>query len=130
MPPPPQRRRRERGKKKTTRRRSAPAGARRTPASIAKSGFGIAKLHPEQRSAMEAVLAGRDVLAVLPTGFGKSLIYQVPALLRDRPTVVISPLLALMRDQYAKPTLNERQARRVTSRNNRWNRMPSIGARA
>ena len=99
MPPPPQRRRRERGKKKTTRRRSAPAGARRTPASIAKSGFGIAKLHPEQRSAMEAVLAGRDVLAVLPTGFGKSLIYQVPALLRDRPTVVISPLLALMRDQ-------------------------------
>jgi len=50
---------------------------------------------------MEAVLAGRDTLCVLPTGFGKSLIYQVPALLLDRPTIVISPLIALMADQEA-----------------------------
>jgi ATP-dependent DNA helicase RecQ len=48
---------------------------------------------------MEAVLAGKDTLAVLPTGFGKSLIYQVAALLLDGPTVVVSPLLALMADQ-------------------------------
>ncbi len=45
------------------------------------------------------MLAGRDVMTVLPTGFGKSLIYQVPAVLFDRPTVVVSPLIALMQDQ-------------------------------
>lgn len=48
---------------------------------------------------MLAVLEGRDALAALPTGFGKSLIYQVPALLLDRPTIVVSPLIALMADQ-------------------------------
>lgn len=50
---------------------------------------------------MGAVLRGRDVMAVLPTGFGKSLIYQVPALIVQRPTIVISPLIALMADQHA-----------------------------
>src|SRR6476659_1993548 len=48
---------------------------------------------------MEHPLGGRDVLAVLPTGAGKSAIYQVPALLLDGPTVVVSPLIALQRDQ-------------------------------
>src|SRR5947209_7155428 len=48
---------------------------------------------------MEQVMAGQDVLAVLPTGAGKSAIYQVPALLLDGPTLVVSPLLALQRDQ-------------------------------
>ncbi|MFW5926118.1 MAG: RecQ family ATP-dependent DNA helicase [Myxococcota bacterium] len=71
------------------------AGARKA----ARGWFGIHRLHPEQEQAMEAVLAGRDTLVVLPTGYGKSLIYQVPALLLDRPTLVISPLIALMRDQ-------------------------------
>jgi ATP-dependent DNA helicase RecQ len=56
-------------------------------------------LRPEQLTAMEHVVDGRDVLAVLPTGAGKSAIYQVPALLRDGPTVVVSPLIALQRDQ-------------------------------
>ena len=50
---------------------------------------------------MRAVLAGRDTLAVMPTGSGKSAIYQVPALLLDGPTVVVSPLIALQRDQVA-----------------------------
>ncbi len=50
---------------------------------------------------MESVLAGRDTLAVMPTGSGKSAIYQVPALLLDGPTVVVSPLIALQRDQVA-----------------------------
>ena len=50
---------------------------------------------------MEGVLGGRDVLAVLPTGYGKSLIYQVAACLSSRPTLVVSPLLALMSDQRA-----------------------------
>jgi ATP-dependent DNA helicase RecQ len=48
---------------------------------------------------MLAVLAGRDALVALPTGFGKSLIYQVPAMLLARPTIVVSPLIALMADQ-------------------------------
>lgn len=61
--------------------------------------FGWDQLRPEQLEAMEAVAADRDVLAVLPTGSGKSAIYQVPAVLRDRPTLVVSPLVALQRDQ-------------------------------
>ena len=48
---------------------------------------------------MLAVLNGRDALVALPTGFGKSLIYQVPAMIVERPTIVISPLIALMTDQ-------------------------------
>ena len=63
--------------------------------------FGIRKLRPEQARAIKAVLDGRDTLAVLPTGYGKSLIYQVPAMLFDRPTLVASPLIALMQDQHS-----------------------------
>ena len=50
---------------------------------------------------MTAVVEGHDVVAVMPTGAGKSAIYQVPALLLDGPTVVVSPLIALQRDQVA-----------------------------
>ena len=66
---------------------------------IARRTFRILNLRPEQESAMLAVLNGRDGLVALPTGFGKSLIYQVPALILERPTIVISPLIALMADQ-------------------------------
>ncbi len=55
-----------------------------------------------QREVIEAVLAGRDVLAILPTGGGKSVCYQVPALLGDGLTLVVSPLIALMQDQVAQ----------------------------
>ncbi|HTF58262.1 MAG TPA: RecQ family ATP-dependent DNA helicase [Planctomycetota bacterium] len=61
--------------------------------------WGFDALRPLQRQAIEASLAGRDALVVLPTGGGKSLCYQVPALLRGGLTVVVSPLIALMRDQ-------------------------------
>src|SRR5918998_1543788 len=66
---------------------------------IAEETFGWAQLRPEQLAAMEPLAEGRDVLAVLPTGAGKSAIYQVPALVRDGPTVVVSPLIALQHDQ-------------------------------
>ena len=61
--------------------------------------FRIQRLRPEQESAMLAVLNGRDALVALPTGFGKSLIYQIPAMIFEQPTIVISPLIALMTDQ-------------------------------
>jgi ATP-dependent DNA helicase RecQ len=61
--------------------------------------FGFAQFRPGQREACEAALAGRDVLVVMPTGSGKSLCYQLPALLRDDLTIVVSPLVSLMQDQ-------------------------------
>src|SRR3954447_21403882 len=61
--------------------------------------WGFATLRPLQEQAMQAVLDGRDSLLVLPTGGGKSLCYQAPALLRGGTTVVISPLISLMKDQ-------------------------------
>ncbi|KIT17677.1 DNA helicase RecQ [Jannaschia aquimarina] len=61
--------------------------------------FGFDAFRPGQRDVVEAVASGRDVLAIMPTGGGKSLCYQLPALARDGLTVVISPLIALMRDQ-------------------------------
>ncbi len=61
--------------------------------------YGWDELRPGQLEAMTALLAGRDVLVVMPTGSGKSAVYQVPALLLDGPTVVVSPLIALQRDQ-------------------------------
>ncbi len=63
--------------------------------------FGFSEFRPGQAEIVEAVAAGRDVLAIMPTGGGKSLCFQLPALLRDGVTVVVSPLIALMRDQVA-----------------------------
>ncbi|MCX5374565.1 RecQ family ATP-dependent DNA helicase [Streptomyces sp. NBC_00103] len=66
---------------------------------IARRVFGWQQLRPAQLSAMKAVMKGRDVLAVMPTGAGKSAVYQVPAVLLGGPVVVVSPLIALQRDQ-------------------------------
>jgi ATP-dependent DNA helicase RecQ len=74
---------------------------------IAADRFGWPELRPEQLAAMQAIMAGRDTLAILPTGAGKSAIYQVPAPLLPGPTVVISPLLALQHDQIAALTARE-----------------------
>lgn len=61
--------------------------------------FGFPDFRPGQAEIVEAVMAGRDVLAIMPTGGGKSLCYQLPALMREGVTLVVSPLIALMRDQ-------------------------------
>ena len=63
--------------------------------------WGFDAFRPGQGEAIDEVLGGEDVLAVLPTGGGKSLLYQVPALARDGLTLVVSPLIALMDDQVA-----------------------------
>ena len=61
--------------------------------------FGFQGFRPGQEEIVAAVAAGRDTLAIMPTGGGKSLCFQLPALMRDGVTVVVSPLIALMRDQ-------------------------------
>ncbi len=68
---------------------------------LARERFGFTALRPGQLQAVESVLAGRDVLAVLPTGAGKSAIYELAGLLTSGPTVVVSPLIALENDQQA-----------------------------
>ncbi|MGH6934716.1 MAG: RecQ family ATP-dependent DNA helicase, partial [Methylocella sp.] len=61
--------------------------------------FGFASFRPGQEEILKAVFAGENILAVMPTGSGKSLVYQLPAIVRNGLTVVVSPLIALMRDQ-------------------------------
>lgn len=71
----------------------------RDPQDVLREVFGYPTFRPHQREAVEAVCVGRSVLVVLPTGGGKSLVYQVPSLVRDGVALVFSPLIALMRDQ-------------------------------
>jgi ATP-dependent DNA helicase RecQ len=78
---------------------------------VARQQFGWPSLRPGQFKPMRAVLRRRDALVVLPTGAGKSAIYQIPAVLLPGPTVVISPLLALQQDQIA--ALNERDDAKI-----------------
>src|SRR5260370_15008314 len=70
---------------------------------IARDVLGFAALRPAQEEAAAALASGRDCLAVLPSGAGKSAIYQVAALALEGPAIVGSPLLALQRDQAGAP---------------------------
>jgi ATP-dependent DNA helicase RecQ len=79
--------------------------------------FGFAEFRPGQAEIVSAILEGRDVLAVMPTGSGKSLCYQLPALVRDGLTVVVSPLIALMRNQVAQLNANGIAAASLNSAN-------------
>jgi len=72
-----------------------------TAARLLKEVFGFPGFRPGQEEIVSTVLAGEDVMAVLPTGAGKSLCYQLPALVLGGLTVVVSPLIALMRDQVS-----------------------------
>jgi len=69
---------------------------------LARDRFGIRRFRPGQAEVIEGILAGHDVLAILPTGGGKSLTYQLPALALSGTTVVVSPLISLMQDQVEK----------------------------
>ena len=70
-----------------------------TPGQLLSSVFGFSEFRPGQAEIVDAVLAGENCLAIMPTGGGKSLCFQLPALCRAGVTVVVSPLIALMRDQ-------------------------------
>jgi ATP-dependent DNA helicase RecQ len=70
-----------------------------TPDQVLKDVFGYPSFRPGQREVIEAVLAGRDCIGVMPTGAGKSLTYQIPARVLGGATLVVSPLISLMKDQ-------------------------------
>src|SRR5215216_524613 len=75
------------------------AASARRPLEVLAARFGFEAFRPGQEQVVESLLAGRSALAVFPTGAGKSLCYQLPALLLDGLTIVVSPLIALMKDQ-------------------------------
>ena len=81
------------------------SGIYKTPKEALKAVFGYDSFRPGQEAVINAILEGRDILAVMPTGAGKSLCYQVPAMLFSGITLVISPLISLMQDQVK--ALNE-----------------------
>ena len=85
--------------------RISDSGIYKTPKEALKAVFGYDSFRPGQEAVINAVLEGRDILAVMPTGAGKSLCYQVPAMLLSGITLVISPLISLMQDQVK--ALNE-----------------------
>ena len=84
--------------------------------------FGFSDFLPGQAAALEAALDGEDIFVLAPTGAGKSLIYQLPALIRPGLTLVVSPLIALMRDQ-ARKLAASRISRRRLARRSRARRM-------
>jgi ATP-dependent DNA helicase RecQ len=71
------------------------------PEQLLKSVFGFPEFRPGQKEIVDRLLVGTHTLSVLPTAAGKSICYQIPALIADQLTVVISPLVALMDDQVA-----------------------------
>jgi ATP-dependent DNA helicase RecQ len=75
---------------------------RNTIRRLLRSTFGIEQLRDGQQSVIDSVLDGRDTLAIMPTGGGKSLCYQIPARMLEGITVVVSPLISLMKDQLEK----------------------------
>ncbi len=83
--------------------------------SILKQQFGIPKFRPGQQDALEYILGGEDSLVVMPTGYGKSLIYQLAALLLPHTTLVISPLISLMKDQVDSLVRNKISASYLNS---------------
>ncbi|MEL6946881.1 MAG: RecQ family ATP-dependent DNA helicase, partial [Pseudomonadota bacterium] len=76
------------------------------PERVLEDVFGYAAFRPGQREVVDTILRGESVLAVMPTGAGKSICYQVPALMFEGLTIVISPLVALMQDQVSALRLN------------------------
>jgi ATP-dependent DNA helicase RecQ len=82
---------------------------------VAERRFGFRRFRPGQRELITAALSGRDALGILPTGAGKSLCYQLPSLFLKGAVVVVSPLIALMQDQYERLTRADIEAARLDS---------------
>lgn len=86
-----------------------------TPLDALKKYFGYDSFRPGQEEIIGSILNGKNVLAVLPTGAGKSLCYQIPALVSPNFSIVISPLIALMKDQVDKLNISENHAEFINS---------------
>ncbi len=101
----------------TGRKKPHPPAAIPWPAILreAQQRFGIKRFRSGQKDVLEEVFSGRSVLGLMPTGAGKSLTYQLPALFLPRPVVVISPLIALMQDQQEKASEAEILVEKVDS---------------
>ncbi|MEA3498105.1 MAG: DNA helicase RecQ [Campylobacterota bacterium] len=84
---------------------------------ILKQYFGFDSFRPIQESAINHILEKKDLLTILPTGSGKSLIFQLPTLMMDGTTIVISPLIALMQDQVVNLQANGISANMISSQN-------------
>jgi ATP-dependent DNA helicase RecQ len=93
---------RRRRRRRSDGQRNAEAREALSPIEQAARRLGITRLYPEQEQVIHNALANTDTLVVLPTGFGKSACYQIPSMIMPKPVVVISPLLALLRDQHEK----------------------------
>src|SRR3712207_6562613 len=89
--------------------------------------FGIRSLRPGQEDVIRSVVGGWDTLAIMPTGAGKSLCYQLPALHLEGTTVVVSPLISLMKDQVDKLGEAGVEATQVNSALTERERQESVG---
>jgi ATP-dependent DNA helicase RecQ len=87
------------GSTRKSKRKTAPKKGKAEVRRLALEAFGFEQLHPKQEEAVLSLLEGHDTLIVMPTGAGKSAIYQLAALVLEGPTVVVSPLIALQHDQ-------------------------------
>lgn len=90
-------------------------GAPRDPQEVLRSVWGYERFRPGQHAVVDSVLGGKDTLALLPTGGGKSLCFQVPAIAMGRLCLVISPLIALMKDQVERLKASGVRAAAITS---------------
>ena len=77
--------------------------------------FGFSDFRPGQKEIIQALLANKNLLSVMPTGAGKSICYQLPAMLSDYKTIIVSPLVSLMDDQVASLKSNKLPAEKIHS---------------